>query len=173
MSAENTTPNKQPGKKASAAVIGERVSMCMKLLLLNRNRADILAYAEKQGWNASPRSIDTYIQKAKAAILTEATLDRTAEFGLAKERLLDLYTRARSSADLTNERLALAEMNKLMSNYLPPAVQTLELRGNDAHLFAQLLDALKGKNLSAGDLFAALITELANAEVGEGESSHE
>lgn len=68
--------------------------------LLNGNsRKEIVEQYSKE-FDVSDRQIDTYIQRAKFLIKTEADKEKEYQFGLALSRLENLYKRNLESGDL-------------------------------------------------------------------------
>lgn len=73
---------------------------------------------------------------------------------------------------LTDAKKGNAPARAFLADYLlgkPP--QILELRGAEAHLLAQVLDALKTRGIAASAIFEAMLAELAAEQVGEADDS--
>lgn len=70
-------------KKATKNEIDQRVSQVYKLLIVGTSRRDILQHASKSWGEISDRSVDTYIGKARKAMLKELVDDR--RLALAQE----------------------------------------------------------------------------------------
>lgn len=154
--------SKQP-KKITAAERDQRVSEIMGLLLEGQSRAAVLQYASKKEWGVQPRSVDSYIARATAALEAEATIDRAAEFAKAKARLERLYGVAMARDDLGNARLILAELHKLLSLYMPPAPQTLRLLGIDMTQLEDVVKALHNAGHDPAAVFNELISQAAKS----------
>lgn len=159
--ADETTSTKR--KRIGRAERELRISEVMRLLLEGQHRAEILQYIAKAGWGVSDRTADGYIAQATAAIEAEATIDRTAEFLRAKKRLENLYAVTMKKQDYGNARLALAELHKLLSLYMPPAPQTLKLLGIDNAQLETLIQTLHGAGLDPATVFDTMIAKAAAA----------
>ncbi|MBZ0306092.1 MAG: hypothetical protein K8I82_08505, partial [Anaerolineae bacterium] len=70
--------------KSHNAKFAARVDAVYRLLLAGATRQEMLDFSEKQGWNVTPRQVDTYIRKARALLEKDSEFLRTLEFGKAK-----------------------------------------------------------------------------------------
>lgn len=151
-------------KRSSKATRGRRTTEVYRMLLAGKRRDEILQHVVKARWRVCVRTVDSLIATATAMIEAEATVDRAREFSIAKQRLENMYALAMERNDLGNARLALMELHKLLSLYMPPAPQTLRLLGVD---YAQLEDVVKmlhGAGYDPSDVFNSMLVELAEAK---------
>lgn len=156
-------------KKANDAEMEKRVTAVFKLILRGAQRPAILEFAQKQAWDVSPRQIDTYARKANALFRAMAEADRELELGLAVAQLYDLYAGALSIQDRATALNARKELNKLKGLYPPEPPKTLRILNLTEETANRLAAELERRGLSAGDVFNAMLAELAvAAEESEG-----
>ena len=78
--------------KSTFVETDSRISLVYRLLLNGLRRREIIQYiSEKTDWEVTDRTIDTYIQKARAEISEITEIERDGAYGMARKRLDDLY----------------------------------------------------------------------------------
>jgi len=77
----------------------KRINEVGSLLLMGANRANILKYAEKEGWNVSDRQVDNYIRdyKNRCIRMLEENLERERAVHIRRNELL--FNKSYSLAD--------------------------------------------------------------------------
>lgn len=150
------------GKRATKAEMAERVDAVAKLLLAGAARADIRkAGADPAGiFKLSPRQMDRLIDHALETLATEATQNRQAMIGTSYRRYNAIFSACMRVQDYERALKAQDRIVSLFALQAPPPARTLNLNVDTAQLQA-LLDQIEHAGLSASDVFAAMIDELA------------
>lgn len=105
--------------RAEMAVRKKRVKEIKSMILKGKNRESILHYTSEQKWGITDRQVDTYIQKANKEIEKHAIRNFDREFGLAIERLEDLYEKGYSSGNTSECRRIIETMNGMQGLNAP------------------------------------------------------
>lgn len=79
------------GKRNDHSEDLERVSVVISMKIKGASSRDIRKFAAGPPWNVSDRTATTYLQKADRWFERRAAIKRSQTFGLALERLEDLY----------------------------------------------------------------------------------
>lgn len=84
---------------------------------------------------------------------------------------IDVFERASAKMGKLAETGDVQAYNAIKAHLAGLPVQTLKISTTDAALLAQVLDLMKARGISAGDVFGAMIAQLASvpAEVDEAE----
>ena len=149
--------------KATSAEVDKRVQQVYKSLLAGLTRPQIiLRYAST--WEVSDRQIDTYIKRAGELLAQESSFHRKQEFGKAKGRLDALFRQARKDKDTRAAVAVQKEINTLLSLYLPPPVQTLQLLGVDREMVALLDAELQAHGMTLSRVIQTMLKELQSGQ---------
>ncbi len=149
--------------KSTDAEMEQRISDVYNLLLLGTSRPAILQYASK--WKVDPRSVDTYIRRAKAEIKRHAKTQREAALGLARARLELLFQKALTAKDIRGALAVQKELNALADLY-PPPPQTLKglLAESgapvDRAFWSAILHGLKTAGLDPAEVLNVMLQKL-------------
>jgi hypothetical protein len=152
-----------PGRNYSNPVeMAEKVEAVAKMLLSGASRADIRrAGADPAGpFKRSTRQMDRLIEKATAYLAAEAAPDRPAMIGTAYRRYTAIFSACMRVQDYERALKAQDRIVSLFALQAPPPARTLNVNVDAAQL-ETLLSAIESSGLSAGDVFAAMIEELA------------
>lgn len=153
------------GKKATAAQTEQRITEVMRMLAMGTSRPDVLQYAAKN-WSLATRSTDTLMKKARARFAEMAAPDREEMRGLALTR----YTWALfTSAKALDIQRFIAAQTRIDTLFALPTAPTLRivaelLTPQEAALLADLLNILEQHGTSAGDVFSAMMAQIAEAQ---------
>ena len=112
--------------RSTAAEVARRVDAIYDLLLQGVGRRGIAQYAVREGWQVSPRQLDTYASRAKALLARQAERDRAVELGKAIEQLDLLFMKALAAEDRAEARVVLRDRTDLLGL---AAAQRHELAG--------------------------------------------
>jgi hypothetical protein len=85
-------------KRRGTAKVAERVSDVYVMLVSGARREQIVSFA-RQHWDVRPRTVDTYIAKAKERLEEESRVRRSVELGKVLARLDTQYFKADSRKD--------------------------------------------------------------------------
>lgn len=97
----------------------ERVNEVYNWLVAGFRREQIVRLTREKGWGVSPRTVDTYIARAKDRFEEEAKVRRGAELGKAIARLDSLYAKADSRKDHRGALLVERERIELLDLKTP------------------------------------------------------
>ena len=143
--------------KSTDAEVEKRVTAVYDRLLEGESRAEILRYASNQGWSVDPRSVDTYIRRARNLLKKHAQSNRELALGTARARLNRLFQKALSGNDIRGALAVQKELNALSDVY-PAQLFSLKalLAGSDVPVdlafWAALLGGLKTAGLDAAEI---------------------
>lgn len=153
------------GKKATQGEQEIRTAEVYKLLLGGASRAEILARVMPQ-WDISARSVDTLLKRARAKLAQDAEPERAYMRGLAVNRLTEVYKRSMKVQDYRVALSAQKQLSDLLALETPKTLKVVAelLTPADAAQLAQLLNLIGQTGHSAGDLFAIMMEEIAQAE---------
>ena len=112
--------------RSTAIEVARRVDAIYDLLLQGVGRRGIAQYAAREGWQVSPRQLDTYASRAKALLALQAEHDRAVELGKAMEQLSLLFMKALAVDDRAEARVVLRDRTDLLGL---AAAQRHELAG--------------------------------------------
>ncbi len=96
---------RRKGVKNNSILVAERRRIVFHMLLDGFQRRDILQYAIKQAkdkrhWRVSDKAIDLDIQVARKEMAAFCEIDKREEFGKARHRLENLYSKSIRDNDL-------------------------------------------------------------------------
>jgi hypothetical protein len=149
-------------KKASYAEVDHRIESVAVLLLGGARRSEIMAHADRQGWGVVPRQVDVYIRRAHEQIAQQGAADLKSERAVARARLEMIFRATMGSKDHARALATVREIVNLLGLAAPPPPRTLNLNVDTVQL-QTLIECIEGAGLSAGDVFAAMIEQLATA----------
>lgn len=144
--------------------IAERVHVAFKMLMAGATVREIHDQGQKLGWNVSYQMVKRYARYAREMLEKEAQYHRQYEFGQARVRLNHLFAQALKVMDFKTCLAVQKELNALMSLYEPPAPQTIQILNVDVETAQSLQRALDQRGLSASEVFAAMVQQLADAD---------
>lgn len=104
--------------KATEAEMTRRISAIYKLLVLGYDRPYILQYASET-WDASERSADDYMSRARALIDAQTSRDREEHLKIALSRLEMVFNAAYVSSQYKDALGAQHQLNKILALYAP------------------------------------------------------
>lgn len=148
-------------KRATNAELDQRIDTVATLLLNGARRGQILKHASDQGWGVVPRQIDTYMRLAHERIAQEGTADLKSERAIARRRMEMIFMATMSNKDYGRALATVREIVNLLGLAAPPPARTLNLNVDTMQL-ETLISAIDGAGLSASDVFAAMIEQLAS-----------
>lgn len=153
-------------KRASAADMTARVNAVYTMLLNGADRQAILKKAAAD-WQISRSSTDALIKRANALFEQQAEIIRERELGKALARHEDWIQQSLKVKDISEARQNQREISQLLALYQPQTVQIIAqlMTPADAKLLADLLALVKTHGFTAGDVFAAMMSEIASAQV--------
>jgi hypothetical protein len=100
-------------KKSDAATIDRRVDTIASLILSGKTTSTIRRNPTITKWNVHPRTLDTYIAKAREQIRAHGEFDKIDEFGRAVARYHHLYDLAVKQKDLSAARAVVKDLCNL------------------------------------------------------------
>jgi hypothetical protein len=135
--------------KTTRAATAARVDIVYRLLLLGLDRQQIMAHVERKYplWKCAPRTIDSYMKKARELLIEAGAGERPVELGRAAARLHDLFVRAMNEGDRHEALLVVKEIIDLFGLKKQIPVDIAQLRH-------QLVDLLLEDVLSEADEIA-------------------
>lgn len=153
-----------PGKRATRTEMAQRVDAVAKMLLSGASRADVYkAGADPAGpFDLSERQMARLIDQANAQLAAEATQNRQPLIGTAYRRYNAIFSACMRVQDYERAIKAQDRIVALFALQAPPPAKTLNVNVDAAQL-ETLIGAINGAGLSASDVFAAMIEELAAA----------
>lgn len=148
-------------KRANPAEMADRVEAVAKLLLSGASRADIhRAGADPAGlFKLSARQMDRLIEKATAHLAADAAPNRPAMIGTAYRRYTAIFSACMRVQDYERALKAQDRIVGLFALQAPPPPRTLNLNVDTSQL-QTLIDLIEAQDMSASDVFAAMIEEL-------------
>jgi len=151
--------------KATNAETQQRIQQVYRQLLAGSSRAQIIMqFAAK--WEVKNRQIDTYIRRATDMMVVDSEFHRKAEFGKALARLNLQYRTCLKDKDQKTLLAVQKEINALLSLYLPPPVQTLQLLGIDQGAINILNAELESRGLSLAGVIQSMLKEIGADGIG-------
>lgn len=102
--------------------VQRRVDEIVTLLIERKRRLEIIAYADKQGWDVADSTVDHYMQRARAALSKMAKKERNAAIGEADATYDHIIRRSFAEGDLKTalaaqkEKCALRGLNAPTKN---------------------------------------------------------
>jgi hypothetical protein len=153
--------------RANTAEIERRVNDVYRLLVAGADRAAILEHGNRQGWAIAASTVDSYIRKASDRLIAESAPARAELLGTAYARFTTLYRLAVTAGDLRAAHAAARSIADLAGLWAPKQTQ-IDLTAHYPQI-EQLQTLAEQRGLSAGELFDALIAQLATSEGGSDE----
>lgn len=148
--------------KATKAEMEARTTAVLTMLVNGAERPEIIKQmAEKHQLNE--RSTDEAIKRATAVLEAEAKVQRAVEIGKAIRRLNLVFKKAMGVQDYRVALSAQSQLSDLLALQQPQTVKIIAeiMTPADAKLLADLLAALKTQGMSAGNVFAAMMEQIA------------
>lgn len=146
--------------KATRAETQQRIQQVYRQLLAGSSRVQIMQFAAKKEWAVKNRQIDTYIRRATDMMVVDSEFHRKAEFGKALARLNLQYRTCLKDKDQKTLLAVQKEINALLSLYLPPPVQTLQLLGIDQGAINLLNADLASRGVSLAQVIQSMLKEI-------------
>ena len=108
----------------------KRVQSIAALMCQGATRPDILQFAAST-WGVPKRSIDTYIEKARQLIRSNADFDPAEEIGKARARYEDLYRNSHKNQDWKTCLSIQREVTEFLGVRKPIKLAQTDSQGND------------------------------------------
>jgi len=117
--------------KSTNAVVQRRVNQVYDMLLCGASRAEIIEYSIQKEWGIVDKTIDLYIKKANLRFKEQSNVIHDEQFGLAINRLNNLYMKCMKIQDYKAALAVQKDLNALLGLYKP---SKKELRWDNAQL---------------------------------------
>lgn len=151
--------------KATKAEMEARTSAVLIMLVNGADRPEIIKQmAEKHQLNE--RSTDEAIKRATLVLEAESKVQRAVEIGKAIRRLNLVFKKAMSVQDYRVALSAQSQLSDLLALQQPQTVKIIAeiMTPADAKLLAELLAALQTQGMSASNVFAAMMEQIAQEQ---------
>lgn len=148
-------------KKATNAVVLQRVEEVLAIRLDGAQLHDIRRYASENGWGVSDRQLERYIEKADQVLVERRHKRWNRMKALHLARREALYARALQAADLRTALAVLQDMAKLQDLYLDQQeVTRLERELKELEAVVKAIPQPEG----AGDSLVTMLNDLQSDE---------
>ena len=118
--------------RSSKLEIEKLLQTIMALMCQGANRQDILQFAsERTEWRVSERSVDSYIERAREMIRSNADFDPAEEIGKARARYEDLYRNSHKDQDWKTCLSIQREVTEFLGVRKPIKLAQTDSQGND------------------------------------------